>query len=263
MLCENNYDEQDVAAIITAMTDAERPFLRDTVESVLSNPGIGQIIICVEENNTWIDTTLDTLITVPRLEIIRMPLAPPGAVRNRALAYVKLPWIAYCDGDDIWCDKKILTQRTYARERRCDFVGADHYLTNEDGRIRAFAIARYLPLPSAWMVRTEVMRQYPFNESLYEGECGEWWNRTNGIVKKVRCPKMLLRYRIRSGSLSAKTSSMRRKAQIVSLANIPGLGAIVLLLTWCIWLFTRQKKYVWYKGWGQQISTNREEGDLA
>jgi hypothetical protein len=243
-----------VAAIVTAMTDGEQPFVHDTVESVLSDPGIGQVVLCIEENNTWIDTVLGHLITDPRLEIIRMPLAPPGAVRNQALKHVQMPWVAYCDGDDVWCQGKTLIQCTYANTLGCDFVGADHYLTNDRGNIRAFAIARYLPLPSSWMVRTEIMKQYPFNESLYEGECGEWWIRTARIVDKARCPEMLLRYRIRSSSLSAKTPSMRRKAKIVALANIPGLGAIILFFTWCIWLVTRQNKYVWYEDWGSQPS---------
>ncbi|MEA5529999.1 hypothetical protein VB638_10435 [Dolichospermum sp. UHCC 0684] len=259
MLCKQKCDSQDVSAIITAMTDREKPFLRDTVQAVISDPAIGQVILCIEEKNTWVETTLGSLIADPRLEIARMPLAPPGAVRNQALKYVKMTWVAYCDGDDVWCQEKTLIQRTYANNLGCDFVGADHYLTNEKGSIRAFAMARYLPLPSSWMVRTETMRQHPFNESLYEAECGEWWVRTSGIVRKARCPEMLLRYRIRSSSLSANTPSMRRKAKIVTLANIPGLGAIILFVTWFIWLFSRKKTYIWHRGWGQQPYKNTDQ----
>ncbi len=260
MSVKHNSDIQpEVAAIVTAMTDKEQPFVHDTIESVLSDPGIAQVVLCIEQKNTWIETTLGDLLTDPRLEIARMPLAPPGAVRNQAIKRVQMPWVAYCDGDDVWCQGKTLIQHTYAMTLECDLVGADHYLTNEDGKICAFALARYLPMPSAWMVRTETMRQHPFNESLYEGECGEWWVRTTGIVRKVRCPEMLLRYRIRASSLSAKTPSMRRKAKVVALANIPILGAIILFFTKCIWLFTRQKTYIWNKGWGQQPSNNADQ----
>lgn len=257
MRCETKCDtQQDVAAIVTAMTDREQPFLRATMEAVLSDSGIGQVILCVEEKNTWVDISLDSLITDSRLQVIRLPLAPPGAVRNQALNYVQLPWVAYCDGDDIWRQGKTAIQRSYASETGCDFVGADHFLTNEEGKIRAFAMARYLPLPSSWMVRTDVMRQYPFSESLYEAECGEWWVRTHGIVRKTRCPNILLRYRIRSGSLSAKTPSMRKKAQIVRMGNLPLGGALIYFLTWLMWLVTRQKSYVWFQGWGQQSDSS-------
>lgn len=253
--------DQDVAAIITAMTDREEPFLRDTMVAVLSDPGIGQVILCIEEKNIWVDKTLDTLMTDPRLKVVRLPLMPLGAVRNRALEYVQLPWVAYCDGDDVWCRGKTLTQRSYANETACDFVGADHFLTNEAGKIRAVAIARYTPMPSAWMVRTEVMRQHPFIEAPFSlrEEAGDWWLRTEGIIRKVRCPKLLLCYRIRLGSLSAQTSSMKRKTQIVSLANIPGLGAIILFCTWCLWLVTRQETYTWHEDWGDQPSSVRSE----
>ena len=258
MLSKQKCESQDVAAIITAMTDREEPFLRDTMAAALSDPGIGQVILCIEEKNVWVDKTLGTLMTDSRLEIVRLPLMPLGAVRNQALEQVKLTWVAYCDGDDVWCRGKTLAQRSCANETKCDFIGTDHFLTNEAGKIRAVAIARYLPMPSSWMIRAEIMRHYPFDElpfSLRQDESGEWWMRTEGFVRKARCPKVLLRYRIRLGSLSAQTSSMKRKTQIVSLANIPGLGAIILFCTWCLWLTTRQKTYAWHADWGEQPSS--------
>ena len=54
------------------MTDREESFLRDTMAAALSDPGISQVI-CVEENNVWIDKTLDTLMNDSRLEIVRLP----------------------------------------------------------------------------------------------------------------------------------------------------------------------------------------------
>lgn len=259
---EQHCNSQDVAAIITAMTDAEEPFVRDTVESVLSDPGIAQVVLCIEENNTWLSVVLNSIINDPRLTVIRTPLAPLGAVRNQALNFVQMPWVAYCDGDDVWCRGKTLNQLNYAITIGCDFVGADHYLTNSDGKICAFATARYIPMPSSWMVRTEIMIKHPFDESpfsLSKDESGEWWIRTVGLVSRARCPEMLLRYRIRSSSLSTKTPSMQRKAKIVALANNPVLRVIILFFTWCIWQCTRQKKYIWRKEWGQKPYKNTDQ----
>jgi hypothetical protein len=246
-------DCQDVATIITAMTDSEEPFVRQTVEAVLLDPCIGQVVLCVEQSNTWIGTILGKLLQDPRLEIVRMPMAFLGAVRNQALEYVKLPWVAYCDGDDIWCEGKTLHQRSWADVTNSDFVGADHYLINEDARVCAFALARNIPMPSSWFVRTEVMKQHPFQDSLSTGEDGEWWIRTNSLIRKVRCPKMLLRYRVRSGSLSSNTPSKKRKAKIVAFASLPILREMTLFITWCAWLSTRRKEYIWLEEWGQQI----------
>lgn len=254
--------QPEVAAIVTAMTDGEKPFVRDTIESVLADPGIGQVVLCIEEKNSWLHDVLGNLISDPRLEVVQMPLKPLGAVRNHALKHVQMPWVAYCDGDDVWCKGKTLTQLNYAKKVEADFIGADHYLTNDQGKIRALSPARYLPMPSSWMVKSEVMRQYPFTEapySLSQEESGEWWRRTKGVVGKARCPQMLLRYRIRSNSLSNQTSSMRRKTQVVNLGNIPGIGALILLVTWFIWLFTRQNQYVWNTDWDPQPSSNTEQ----
>ena len=98
--------DQAVAAIITAMTDGEQPFLFETVEAVLADLSIGQVILCIEEKNAWVNTALGTLTEDSRLEIVRMPIAVPAVVRNRALDSVKMTWVAYCDGDDVWCAGK-------------------------------------------------------------------------------------------------------------------------------------------------------------
>lgn len=254
-MSKNQPDPQlEVAAIVTAMTDAEQPFVRDTIESVLADPGIGQVVLCIEQQNTWIEAVLGDLMSDPRLERLQIPLMPLGAVRNQALQRVRLPWVAYCDGDDVWCQGKTLTQLNYAKTTGCDFVGADNYLTNEQGKIRAVAMSLYLPMPSAWMVKTAVMKAHPFNQVPFsvQEEAGEWWIRTSGQVSKARCPQLLMRYRVRSSSLSEKTPSMQRKTQVVNLANIPGLGAIILAVTWCGWLFTRKNTFIWNEGWGEQ-----------
>jgi hypothetical protein len=251
----SNKDKPEVAAIVTAMTDGEQLFVRDTIESVLSDPGVGQAVLCIEAKNTWSDAVLGSLLSDPRLEVIKLPFMPLGAVRNQALKQVQMPWVAYCDGDDVWCRGKTQIQLTYAKSTGCDFIGADHYLTNEKGQIRAVSRAAYLPMPSSWMVRTEIMRLHPFDESpfsLSQEESGEWWMRTSGVVSKARCPKLLLRYRIRSNSLSANTPSMRFKAKVVSLANIPGIGLIIFFSTWFIWLCHRQETYLWHKVWEQE-----------
>ncbi|AFY71624.1 glycosyl transferase family 2 [Thalassoporum mexicanum PCC 7367] len=254
MLGKEQGDRQDVTAIITAMTDGEKPFLRDATAAVLADPCIGQVIICVAEQNNWLDSSLGDLAHDPRLEILKMPLMPPGMVRNRAIDQVKHAWIAFCDGDDIWCEGKTAIQLDYAIETGSDLVGADHYLTDEHGKILAFALGRFISMPSSWLVRTEVMQEHRFNGSLKTGSDGEWWCRTDGAIRKSRCPQMLLKYRVRLGSVSSVTPSKRRKAQIVYWASMPVFNLAVLSISWGLWQLTRQKKYLWHKSWGSQSS---------
>jgi hypothetical protein len=240
---------QDVAAVITAMTDDEQRFLPQTLDAVFADTSIGQIILCVEAGNTWLDKILINFVKDTRLSIVRIPMAFLGEIRNRALEEVNMPWVAYCDGDDIWCPGKTYAQRSWAEITGSDFVGADHYLVNEDGKVCAFAFARNIPMPSSWLVRTSVMKQYPFNNSLSTAEDGDWWIRTNGLIHKTRCPKMLLKYRVRSASLSSNASSKRRKASIVAFAKLPILREFILFCTWCIWSISKREEYVWLKIW--------------
>jgi glycosyltransferase involved in cell wall biosynthesis len=252
MFDEQQTDYKDVAGVITAMTDSEKPFLFETTAAVLADPNISQVVLCIEQDNTWADTVLDNLIDDPRLEIVRMPMAFLGEVRNRALEHVGMPWVAYCDGDDVWCPGKIFSQRSWADTTKSDFVGTDHCLINEDSKVCAFALARNIPMPSSWLVRTEIMKKYPFDGSLPSVEDGNWWIRTSNAFVKARCPKILLKYRVRHGSLSSGTPPKRRKAKIVNLTRSPILKEIVLFFTWCIWMITRQEKYIWLKEWGTQ-----------
>jgi hypothetical protein len=253
----------DVTAIITAMTDGERPFLAQTVQAVLADREIMQVIVCVSDQNNWVATTLGNLLEDTRLEILPLPLALPGAIRNQAVRHARMPWIAFCDGDDVWCLDKTRMQREYAAATGCDLVGADHYLTNEQGAIRGLGQARYLPMTSSWLVRTELMQRYLFNESLSQGEDGEWWVRTHQTVTKARCAKMLLRYRVRRQSLSSSTPSKQRKAQFVALAGMPVIGPIAFLATGVSWWLSRQNQYEWLEAWttlaSPEVSMNRAE----
>ncbi len=231
----------DVTAIVTAMTDSERPYLRACLEAVLSEPEIVRVMICVLDANMWIEEVLETVGADSRIQILRMSIDPPGAVRNEAVKHVETEWIAFCDGDDVWCKGKTAIQRAYAAEHNADFVASDHFLTDEAGRIRAVALAKYLPMLSTWMIRTSVMQQYPFKDVQWEDH--EWWFDTKETVKKDRCPKLLLRYRVRPVSYSTAEPSKARKARFVAWGSKPVIGWCVFILTGCLWLFNRSRSY--------------------
>lgn len=246
-------EAQDVTAIITAMTNDERAFVSETVESVLADPYIAQVILCIEDKNDWIDSIIESHLKDLRLHIVRIPLMPIGAVRNRALQYVQKPWLAYCDGDDVWCNGKTKIQQEYARKTGADLVGAGHYLTDEKGNVRAYGLSLFIPMPSSWLVRTDLMRQYPFNEFRTRGSDGEWWISIPARIRKVKCPEMLVRYRVRTYSVSSIAFSKRRKLQLVALAGIPVLGPVIRFLTYCFWILTRHQSYRWMPRWSKWL----------
>jgi hypothetical protein len=243
----------DIAVIITAMTDYEKRFLAEALKSVLSDDGVGQVILCVDENNTWVDREIGSLATNSLLEIVRMPIAPVGKIRNKALRRVRKTFTAYCDGDDVWCNGKTLIQRAFFKNSDCEFVGCDHYIINEKSSICAFGLGHYISMPSSWMAYTKILRQYPFDESMAYGSDGEWWIRTANKIKKVRCSKTLIYYRVRPDSLSSNTPSKVKKTKVVSLARIPILRLTILFLSWCGWYLTRKNEYAWKSHWAKTV----------
>ncbi len=255
-------NDQDVAAIVTCMTNDEKTFLHETIELVISESEIKQVVLCIEEKNDWINSILGQLMHDTRLEILRIPMTSIGAVRNKAVQHVKMPWIAFCDGDDVWCKGKTLIQKNYAAQTGADFVGAGHYLMNEGGKVCAYGFSRYIPMPSTWLVRTEIMKQYPFNESVKHGSDGEWWIRVFHNMKKVKCPRTVARYRVRAQSVSTATASKKRKVQLIKIAEIPVLGLSVRILTYMVWIYTRNKPYSWMSDWTLWLD-GRKEKELA
>ena len=253
-LAKHKEYNQDVAAIVTAMTNDEQPFLTETITAVFSDKEIGQVILCVEENNNWLEKEIGTFMEDPRLTVVRMPFTYIGEVRNKALAYVQKPWVSYCDGDDVWCAGKTFIQRSYAEQTGADFIGAGHYLMTESGKIRAYGLSLFIPMPSSWLVRTEMMRRYPFNENSLKGSDGYWWVSTSKIIKKVKCPEMLVRYRVRSFSVSSMAYSKKRKLLFVNLACTPVLGVTILFLTYCLWIVTKHQSYRWISNWPKWLS---------
>ena len=234
---------KSVAAVVTAMTDGEKPFLYETVSAIISDPEIGQIIICINKTNSWITDTLNSLLDDSRVELLRFDMAPLPVIRNQSIKPVKLPWVAYCDGDDVWCAGKTTRQLRFATLHQSDFVGADHWLVDEDGVIRASALAHIIPMPSSWLVKTEILRMHLFNPSSIVGSDCEWWARTNGQFKTLRLPEHLIKYRVRSTSNSSTEPSKKRKVQIIRLSRAPILGNIIFALTYLAWFAFRRTNY--------------------
>jgi hypothetical protein len=257
---EQKANIQEVAAIVTAMTDDEKYFLAETIHAVLLDPEIGQVILCVEEKNDWVRAIIDRHTSDARLHVLRIPMMNIGKVRNKALEYVTKHWVAFCDGDDVWCPNKTMIQKTYARQQKADLIGTGHYLVNESGLTRAYGLSRYIPMTSSWMVRTEIMKQHPFNETLLTGSDGDWWIKNFNSIKKAKCPQTLVRYRVRAISVSSVTFSKKRKLKLVTLAERPLLRKPILFLTYCLWIFTKHQSYRWMSEWSTTfpIQTNEE-----
>ena len=184
----------DVTAIVTCMTDAERPFLAETLQSVRDQTVPCDTIVVVLESNSWIDEVAGGL---PGVRILRRPPGWPGAARNSGVEAATTEFVAFLDGDDVWLPTKTEKQLAILKSGHHDFVGVDHLLIKEGGQVYAYALARHIPMPSTWMIRRDIMVRHPFDPDLGEAEDGAWWIATWNMVRKYRLAEPLIKYRVR------------------------------------------------------------------
>lgn len=197
-----------ITTMITCMTDAERPFLAEAIRSVQNQTIASNVTLCVTETNEWIDDVLATV--APGIDVLRLPLAPLGAVRNAAIATLDCDLVAFLDGDDAWMRTKLERQVAVLEANKLDALGTKHVLVRNDGKPFFYAFALNYPMPSSWLARVDRFRERPFPNHQDAEDCIVW-DQLRGDGRVGVLDDFLLRYRVRPGSLSHGKPSFERK----------------------------------------------------
>ena len=131
-----------VTAIVTCMTDAERPFVREGLLSVIAQTITCAIRLYVRHDNHWIDRLVEDM---PEVELCRVPPMNSATVRNLGVQEARSDFVAFLDSDDVWLPNKIERQLAVADDLGVPFVGADHmYPWNTDPARYEAAVAEFL-----------------------------------------------------------------------------------------------------------------------
>lgn len=232
----------DVTAIVTCMTDAERPFVREALQSVQDQTlPCEETIIVVLESNTWID---DIAAGFPHTRVIRRPPGWEGASRHTAVDAARTEFVAFLDGDDVWLPTKTSRQVELLRHGRGDLIGTDYIMTTEEGKAFAYGLCRYQAPPSTWMVRRETMVRYPLDPNLALYVDWSWWVNTRHTVRKCRLTEQLMKYRVRRQSLSSPVPDKRRKLALSELSRIPAVRPLILAATYAFYRLHRRGHYL-------------------
>ena len=232
----------DVTAIVTCMTDAERPFIREALQSIQNQTVMArETLIVVLESNTWIE---DIVAEFPHMKVIRRPPGWEGAARHTAIDAAQTEFVAFLDGDDVWLPDKTRKQVEFMRSGCWDIVGTDYTLTTEEGKPFAYGFCRYQAPPSAWMVRRDTMLRYPLDPDTPVGADWQWWVNTYYTVRKRRLPEQLMMYRVRRQSLSTPVPDKRRKLALSQLSEIPTARPVILAATYALYRLHRRSDYV-------------------
>jgi glycosyltransferase involved in cell wall biosynthesis len=230
-----------VTTIITCMTEAERPFVADAIRSAQRQTAPTHIIVCVAEDNEWID---DILASVePGVELLRLKRAWAGAVRNRAIEQARTEFVAFLDGDDLWKPAKIAKQLDFmARHPELDVLGTKHMLIRAEGTPYFFGFAKELPMVSTWLGRTDFFLKYPFDDSTAVGEDAIFWEVLKEKGHYAIMDEFLISYRVREVSLSSETSSKHRKLAYARRSRVFGMRPVLLGVSYAVNLGLRVRK---------------------
>ena len=215
----------EVTAVITCMTAAELPFILETVQSVKRQTLPCEIVLYTSHD---LDVEGALGEAAAGIELRRVPLQPPGIIRNLAVAEAKTDWIAFLDGDDLWKPTKLERQLAFARQTQSEALGCRHLLIREDGKAFFFAFAKTMPMPSSWIVRRELLVKEPFTSRLVF-EDWELWTRLRQCARTATLNDYLTLYRVRKLSASTHQSSpKRRKYLFARVSAVPGLRFVLL-----------------------------------
>lgn len=234
----------DITALITCMTDKERPFIDATLKAVMQQTLPCKTIVLLNEASDKFEG-LET--AYPTARFIRTKLRPLGAMRNFGLQFVETEYVAYCDGDDVWLPQKLERQHEFITKAGVDLVGTDSVMINEAGVRFAFALSHVIPAPSSWFARAETMRRCPFDETLMISEDCVWWStyaRGAVLARTLRLSEFLLEYRVRGNSLSEVSAPGKRKRVFKRIAESSGVARqSVMLMTWLLSRLLVRRQY--------------------
>ena len=106
----------NVTAIVTCMTEAELPFVREAIYSVQTQTCACELLVIVPEDNSTILSYFRGFENA--FTLYPVPMYPAGIVRNLGVARATTEWVAFLDGDDVWTPTKTERQLVAARRDR-------------------------------------------------------------------------------------------------------------------------------------------------
>jgi glycosyltransferase involved in cell wall biosynthesis len=219
-----NQPDARVSVIIPAYNAA--PYIKDTLDSVFAQTYRSMQVIVVNDGSP--DTPALEEVLLPyrdRIVYIQQENRGLSGARNTGLRAAEGSMIALLDADDLWTPDYLEEQTRFLREHpECDlvycnalFFGESIYdgkeymdVCRSDGEATSAAIiSRRCHVFVSVTARTEVLKQFGFDESLRSCEDFDCWLRLTAAGHKIGYHrKVLVRYRKHGASLSANPTSM-------------------------------------------------------
>lgn len=235
-----------VSIVVTTYNGGKRGYLREAVESVLSQTDREFELLIVDDGST--DGTPEicrTFTSDPRVRYIRKENGGPASARNAGIAEAKGDVVCFLDDDDAWLPEKLARQRArfenelprpglvYTAVQVVDIVGRPLYIQSHPagaGLYRRLFFENAVDATSSVMVSREAIEKVGnFREDIFSGalqmcEDRELWIRIAREFPVVSIDEPLIRYRVHADKLSGKHEQMEESELVMlrmALADAP------------------------------------------
>lgn len=167
-------EEPLVSVVIATRNRAE--MLRDSVHSVLCQSHRRLEVIVVDDGSE--DETQQAVESFadPRVRYVRQEPGGISNARNRGTEHARGEWIAVHDDDDLMLPFRLAAQLQHADDQVDLVYGAFINFDDETGELQmhhgrnysygAALMSGFAPGHSTWLVRTEIMRRFPYDEGI-------------------------------------------------------------------------------------------------
>lgn len=116
-----------MVSIIIPVYNSEKTII-DTLNGILKQSAIGNVIEIIIVNDGSTDKTMDLITSISKknqtlIKVISQKNQGVSEARNRGVKESKGNWIAFCDSDDIWAKEKLQNQIYLIKKYNLLFLG--------------------------------------------------------------------------------------------------------------------------------------------
>ena len=212
---EKNNDP--LVSVVMANYNGER-FVRESIESVLSQTMQDLELVIVDDASTDSSVSIfrEYMRKDPRIRLIRSyKNRRTAASRNAAIRAARGEYVAIIDNDDLWEPDKLERQIAIARQgfplvySSYDFIDEQDrpvkrpFIVPEKAGYDAMLTSSLIGCSTA-MLEARLAKEHPFRRDFYHEDYVLWMELFKEGIEARGDEKVLMHYRVRSGSRSNK-----------------------------------------------------------
>lgn len=208
-----------LVSVVIPVFNTDPKYVTDSVSSALSQTFGDLEVVVVDDGSTRPDT-IDTLLALQGIHLVRQANAGVSAARNRGIREARGELIAFLDADDIWRDNKIQRQIAEMQDPEVGLCSCEFDVLQGDEVRRGWGggggdYRRMLRgssvYPSCVLARRSLLLEVGcFDESLTHSEEWATWLLIAQRARLAHVPEVLVRYRVHGANASHSYRNMWR-----------------------------------------------------